>query len=333
MDGASFASVNGEKTACGRFVAPDTPRLLIPMPYVPEPTPFCLPPAGAPPIQSVAIYAHWVALVLALAAAVVTLARAKQKGGVSHGLMGAGFAAVAAAVFAGENLYADFIYGESGRFASELALFLLAAGAALAAAGVAQVPGFKPKRFAWLPIALPVLGAAGFLLGALGNMSKVVANANAGVAMGAVGGALVAICGVLLLVDKAGNGRNPQERVGASAGFAFAALGVLGAVGAALSRTDDGVDNGALALAIGEACFSLFMVLSVTSVVGKPSDFPKPVKPKKVSPAASSAAGTPPPPPGGMPPPPPGATPPPPRPTAPGAPRPPVAPPPRKPGA
>ena len=331
MDGASFASVNGEKTACGRFVAPDTPRLLIPMSFIPEPTLFGPLPVDSLPIQVAAVYSYRAALVLAAVAAVVSFARCKQKGVVSHAVLGLAFSLVAGAAFVGEHLYKNLLFGDSARANPETGLLLLLLAASLAGAGVTLVPGFKPKRFAWLPIGLPVLGAAGFLLAALGNMSKVVANANAGVAMGAVGGALVAICGVLLLVDKAGNGRNPQERVGASAGFAFAALGVLGAVGAALSRTDDGVDNGALALAIGEACFSLFMVLSVTSVVGKPSDFPKPVKPKKVSPAAAS--GVPPPPPGAMPPPPPGATPPPPRPTAPGAPRPPVAPPPRKPGA
>ncbi len=304
------------------------------MAYIPEPTLFCLPPDGAPPIQTVAIFSHWAALVLAAAAAGTTLARSKLKGVASHATLGAGLGLTAGAVFAGENLYNNFIYQESAHPATSTGLFLLAGATGLIAAGVTMVPGFKPKRFGWLKFALPALPAMGFALAGIGNLPSV--GANAGIALGATGGLLTASAGALLLVDKSGTGNNPQERLGASSSIAFLALGVLTAVGAALTRTNAGVDKGTLALVIGVASFSLFMLMGVLAVAGKPSDFPKPVKPKKVEPAPVPTTAVPPPPPGGLPPPPPpGApqAPQAPQPPRPQPPRPPVAPPPRKPGA
>jgi hypothetical protein len=119
---------------------------------------------------------------------------------------------------------------------------------------------------------------------------------------------------------------NAQQRLGSSAGFALVVSGLLVA-GSALISGGDGIDKGVLALAVAETAFSLFVMLGVLSVVGKPSDFPKAAKPVKQkaapdpAPAAVPAPGYIPPPPGGITPPrPPGG----PRPPASGgAPRPP----------
>lgn len=292
------------------------------MPHIPEPTLFGPLPLGSTPIQTFAVYAMRAALLLSAAAGVTALARCKAKGVLSHVLMGAGLSVCAGAAFVGEHVYKNMLFGEAARSATESGLFVLALGAALFASGVTLVPGFKPKRFSWLAIALPALAGAGLALAALGNMPSVVASAGAGIGLSVVGSVLAAAAGALLVVDKTGAANNPQERLGASAGFAFISLGLLGAIGSALTRTAEGGDKGTLALGLGGTCFALFALMGVLAVFGKASDFPKPVKVKRVS-APPPAPAMPPPPPGSVPPPPP----------RPAAPRPPVAPPPRRPGA
>jgi hypothetical protein len=295
---------------------------------MPEPTLFCSPPPGATDLQKLALYSHLGGMGVSAAAAAVTLARSTLKGVPSHVAMGLGLGLTASASFTGQCLYANFIYGETARPAMETRLFLMMVASGLVTAGIGLVPGFSHKRGDWLRAAIPGLAAGGFAIAGVGRLPAV---GGAGVALGALGGLMVAAAGGLHLFDKATEeGKNPQERLGSSAGFALAVSGLLVTVAAGISGTDGGADKSALSLSIAEAAFSLFILLGVLSVAGKPSDFPKAAKPekKKAAPvhvpsaAAVPAPGyvPPPPPGGGLPPPPPGG----PRPPAPGgAPRPP----------
>lgn len=294
---------------------------------MPEPTLFCSPPPGATDLQRIALYSHLGGMAVSAAASVVTLARSTMKGVPSHVAMGLGLGVTAGASFAGQCLYANFIYGETARAPLETRLLLMSGAAGLVTAGVGLVPGFSHKRGNWLRAAIPALAVVGFGLAGVGRLPAV---GGAGVALGVVGGLLAAAAGGLHLWDKATEeGKNPQERLGSSAGFALAVSGLLVVLSAGISGSEGGVDKGVLALSVAEAAFSLFMLFGVLAVAGKPSDFPKAAKPekKKAAPVPSAAAVpapgyVPPPPPGGaFPPPPPGGAP---RPSAPGGPRPPA---------
>lgn len=302
---------------------------------MPEPTLFCSPPPGATDLQRIALFSHLGGMGVSAVAAAVTLARSSSKGVPSHVAMGLGLGIAAGATFTGQCLYANFIYGETARAPLETRLLLMAGAVGLVTAGIGLVPGFSHKRGDWLRFAIPGLAFGGFALAGVGRLPAV---GGAGLALGVVGGLLVAAAGGLHLWDKASaEGKNPQEGTGSSAGFALAASGLLVAISAGISGTEGGVDKGVLALSIAEAAFSLFILLGVLSVAGKPSDFPKVAKAvvKKATAPVPTPGYVPPPPPGGAPPPPGGAPPPPggglpppppggPRPPAPGgAPRPP----------
>lgn len=269
---------------------------------MPEPSLFCAPPPGATDIQRLALYSHLGAMGVSAVAAAATLARSAIKGFPSHLAMGLGLGLAGGAAFAGQCLYANFIYEEAARAMPETRLFLMAGAAGLVTVGIGLVPGFAHKRGGWLLGAIPALAAGGFAMAGAGRLP---AAGGAGLALGAAGGLLVVAAGALHLFDKATDGVvNPQERLGSSAGFALLVSGLLVAGSAAISG-GDGIDKGVLALSVAEAAFSLFILIGVLSVVGKPSDFPKAAKPVKQK-VASKPASVPPPPPGGLVPPPPG---------------------------
>lgn len=314
------------------------------MPFIPEPTLFPSAPTWADDPQKAALYSHLAGTILCSVAALVAFARAPKKGAVSHGLIGAGLALAAGASFVAMSLYNNYLYKEVVRHASETGLFLLAGGALFVAIGTTLIPGFAPKRGSWLRPVIPALAFVGLALAAVSQLHAV--PEGTGKILGALGGVLAAAAGGLYLFDKAAPGKNPQERVGASMGFALITLGLLVAVGAAMSR-GEGVDKGTLAISVGMASFGLFSLLGVLAMEGSAADFPS-------APRVSRSASVVPPPPGGFaPPPPPGAMPLPPgasgappapgsRPPVPGSPqapatrpvaRPPSTPPPRKPGA
>lgn len=314
------------------------------MSLIPEPTLFAAPPAWADDAQRAALFSHFAGIALCGAAALVAFARSPKKGLVSHALIGVGLALAGGAAFTGMSLYNNFIYKEVARHAAETPLFLMSGAALLVALGTGLIPGFVHKRGAWLKVVVPVLALAGFALAGVSQLPSVVADT--GKILGALGGLLVAGAGGLHIFDKTASAKNPQERAGASVGFALIVSGVLVAVGAPMSR-GDGVDKGTLAIAMGEAAFGLFAIMALMTVEGSASDYqsaPRPTRTDFI-----------PPPPGGVDiPPPPGVIPPAPgsRPVAPGVSRGPVStppapgrapgtaparpastPPPRKPGA
>lgn len=264
---------------------------------MPEPTIFGSPPPGASAPEQLAFYSHYASMALGTAGALLSFARCGSKGVAAGITQGFGLAGIAGAAFAGKCLYANFLYQDAARSATETRLFILAAATGLFGAGIGLIPGYKSRLGSWQNIAVPALSAAGCALAGIGLLPSMSSGAATGLTI--IGGLLFTGAGVVLFLERKGGGENPQERV--SMPFAMAILigGLLTAAGAMLASTTENLAKGTLALSLAETIFALFAVLGMLSI----NDYVRPATAAhQLRPAA-----VPPPPPGvAIPPPPPG---------------------------
>lgn len=279
-----------------------------PSSVMPEPTLFGSPPPGASAPEQLAFYSHYAGMALGTAGALLSFARCGSKGVAAGIAQGLGLAGIAGAAFAGKCLYANFLYQDAARSATETRLFILAAATGLFGAGIGLIPGYKSRLGSWQNIVVPALSAAGCALAGVGLLPSMSSGAATGLTI--IGGLIFTGAGVILFLERNGRGENPQARVGMPFAMAILIGGLLTAAGSMLASTTENLAKGTLALSLAEAIFALFAVLGLLSI----NDYVRPATAaRQLRPAA-----VPPPPPGVAIPPPP----------APGAPRAPTPPPP-----